>query len=242
MNMLRTLLVLCFVSSAALAQEKTYFDSPFGAGGGYLPGWFMVDMTDVNKELKNFGSGELPEGGFFAGGGVGFVYIPFIPNVRIGGLGFGGSAQTSAMFGGEKREAEYTNSFGGFTFEYTMPFIRPFGLSAGVVLGAGESRLEFSKTSGAYDWNNIWAEIGGAAGTTSFSRRITSQYFTVTPTLNIDIPVYRLFSIRAGAGYALALGGEWKADGDVEIFNVPDGVKGGGTFFTAGILFGFFAY
>lgn len=242
MKMLRTLLVICLFSSAALAQEKTYFDSPFGAGGGYLPGWFMVDMTDINKELKNFGSGELNENGFYADGGVGFVYIPFIPGIRIGGVGFGGSTSTSAMLGSEKREAEYTSTFGGFSIEYTMPFIRAFGVSAGVILGAGESKLEFSKTSGSYDWNNIWAEIGGAAGTTKFSRRIYSQYATITPVLNIDIPVYRLFSIRVGGGYSAAIGGEWKADSDVEIFNVPDGVKGGGPFFNAGILFGFFAY
>lgn len=239
---MKTMMFLIMITFFTYAQEKTYFDSPFGAGGGYMPGWMLVNLDELNTQLAGFGSGELDKSGFYAGGGVGFAYIPFIPYVRVGGLGFGGSTSASGVVNGEKREVEYSNTFGGFTVEYTLPFVRSVAISAGLILGGGESKIEFSRTSGTYDWNNLWTEINSGAGTTSYSRRVQSQYFLVSPTLNIDIPVYRLFSIRLGGGYAMALGGEWKADGDVEVFNVPDKLKGSGAFINAGLLFGFFAY
>ncbi len=239
---MKTLMLITLITFITVAQEKTYFDSPFGAGGGYMPGWMFVNMDELNTQLAGFGSGELSKSGFYAGGGVGYAYIPFIPFVRVGGLGFGGVTKSSGVVGTEKREVEYSNAFGGFTMEYTFPFVRSFGISAGVILGGGSSKIEFSKTSGTYDWNNLWTEINSGAGTNRYSRRVASDYFLLAPTLNIDIPVYRLFSIRVGGGYSLALGGEWKADGDVEVYNVPDKLKGGGAFVNAGLLFGFFAY
>ncbi|MDP3829789.1 MAG: hypothetical protein Q8Q47_00875, partial [Ignavibacteriaceae bacterium] len=80
------LLFLIFLLSLKVeAQEKRYFDSPFGAGGGFSPAWLIPNFNELNSKLIGFGVPELSNSGFFASGGAGFVYLSFIPNLRIGG-------------------------------------------------------------------------------------------------------------------------------------------------------------
>src|SRR4030065_2649640 len=94
------ILIIVFILSCSLfAQDKKYFDAPFGGGGGYTPGCIFVNLDEYNKQLVSFGSGQLSKSGFYTSGGAGFVYIGFVPNLRIGGMGFGGSTSTSAFIG-----------------------------------------------------------------------------------------------------------------------------------------------
>ena len=80
-----------FFSIQVFAQNKQYFDAPFGGGAGFIPGWYIPKLNPLNKELKAMGAPELSTSGVFTTGGGGFIYLGIIPNVRIGGLGFGGS-------------------------------------------------------------------------------------------------------------------------------------------------------
>ena len=68
---MKILMLITLITFFTVAQEKTYFDSPFGAGGGYMPGWMFVNMDELNTQLAGFGSGELNKSGFYSGGGVG---------------------------------------------------------------------------------------------------------------------------------------------------------------------------
>jgi hypothetical protein len=77
--------------SQAIAQDKQYFDAPFGAGGGFIPGWYIPNVDPLNDQLKAIGAPELSTGGLFTTGGGGFIYPGIIKNLRVGGLGFGGS-------------------------------------------------------------------------------------------------------------------------------------------------------
>ena len=51
----------------------------------------------LNNQLTSFGSGQLSKSGFYTSGGAGFIYIGFMPNLRIGGMGFGGGTSESAF-------------------------------------------------------------------------------------------------------------------------------------------------
>ncbi len=246
MKNLFALIFVLLISFNLLAQDekpRTFFDAPFGGGGGFLPAWFIPNVDDINTKLGAFGTEKLSTSGFFATGGAGFAYIGFIPNVRIGGLGMAGAMDATGIKDGTEREVIYTNSFGGFTVEYTVPFIRSIGVSVGAIIGGGNMNLQISRNKGTYDWNNIWNEISDTSlNASSFTRTFKKDYFTVAPTITIDIPIYRFLGVRVGAGYAFAFGGDWKIDNDREIFNVPDTFNGNNLFIQTGVMFGFFAY
>ncbi|MCK7523537.1 MAG: hypothetical protein MZV64_40745 [Ignavibacteriales bacterium] len=78
---------------------------------------------------------------FTPSGGAGFVYIGFVPNLRIGGMGFGGSTSESALLNGFEREAVYQISGGGLTVEYTLPFIKNMAVSVGTIIGGAAFKL-----------------------------------------------------------------------------------------------------
>jgi hypothetical protein len=235
---LKLFIVLIILSCSLFSQDKKYFDAPFGGGGGYTPGWIFVNLDELNNQLISFGSGQLGKSGFYTSGGAGFVYIGFVPNLRIGGMGFGGSSSESALLNGFEREAVYQISGGGLTVEYTLPFIKNMAVSIGTIIGGGSIQIELYRNSGNFDWQNLFTQTS----TDNISRKLTNDFFLLTPTLNVDIPFYRFVSFRIGGGYQLALGKTWKVENDKQLSNVPSKLNGNSFFIQSGIFFGFFSY
>ncbi|HPI38856.1 MAG TPA: hypothetical protein PK397_13025 [Ignavibacteriaceae bacterium] len=237
------LFVVLVLFQLGYAQDEKYFDSPFGMGGGFTPGWFIPNFDAVNNNLASFGTSELSNSGFFATGGSGFVYIGFIPNLRVGGMGIGGSTTQTGVKDGYKREVVYSSGFGGLTVEYTLPFVRDFGISVGAIIGGGGTTIEIYRNKGTFNWNDIWNEAGNSLNNTgNISRKLHNYYFMFAPTLNIDIPVYRIFAFRVGAGYSLTFNKNWTVDNDNDLFNVPSDLSSNQFFIQTGIFVGFFSY
>jgi hypothetical protein len=239
----KILILVIILSCYLFSQDKKYFDAPFGGGGGYTPGWIFVDLDELNTQVLNFGSGKLSKNGFYTSGGAGFVYIGFIPNLRIGGMGFGGITSESALKDGYEREAIYKLNGGGFTIEYTLPFIKNIAVSIGSVIGGGSIQIELYKNTGNFDWQSLWAEVSNSAlSSRNISRKLSNNFFIFSPTLNIDIPFYRFISFRLGGGYQLAVGKTWKVENDKQLSNVPSKLNGNSFFIQSGLFFGFFSY
>jgi len=236
------LMLTLILSNHISAQEKTYFDSPFGVGGGFVAAWTFPSIQPVNDQLKTFGTPELAKSGYFSSGGAGFVYIGFIPGLRIGGIGFSGSTKESSLSNGYRREAKLSSSFGGVSVEYTLPFIRRVGVSVGVILGGGNTTLEMYRYKDSYSWNQLWDELSSSDSTTNFGRKLLNDYFVVAPTLNLDVPIYRLASFRLGATYAIHVGDNWQLENGQDVFNVPSGTAKNQLYINAGIFVGFFSY
>ena len=87
----------------------------------------------------------------------------------------------------------------------------------------------------------IWSKFTQTS-TDNISRKLTNDFFLLTPTLNVDIPFYRFVSFRIGGGYQLALGKTWKVENDKQLSNVPSKLNGNSFFIQSGIFFGFFSY
>jgi hypothetical protein len=242
MKKLIGILTLIFVLPLSVfAQDSQYFDAPFGGGGGYSPGWYFPNVDQVNLQLKSFGVPALSNNGFYTSGGAGFIYIGFIPQLRIGGMGFGGSTTSSRMINGENREAKYSLSGGALTLEYTLPFVRTFGISIGAMIGRGNLKVEMYKNNGSFDWANVWAEASKAS-TPYYSRTINDKYWIISPTINFDIPVQRFVTFRIGAGYQFTFGDDWTIENDQSLNNVPSNLNGKSFFLQSGIFVGFFSY
>lgn len=237
------LLFVCLWFRQINAQEEMGYDSKFAAGGGFTPGWIKADLAAINEKMPGLGLGKLPESGFFATGGTGFISIPFIQNLRIGGMGLGGSVKNSALVNGFNKEAEYSVTMGGFTVEYTFPFIKNAAVSVGFILGHSTNSVEINQHRNEYTWDNLWSEVSDPLRQTqNIHRKISNSHYMFTPTINIDIPFYRFAAFRIGAGYKMAFSENWQYDNEIGINNIPSNLKSNLLFLQAGIFVGFFNY
>ncbi len=241
MKYLITVIIALALNFQAQSQTTKYFDAPFGGGGGFVGGWYMPNVDPINLKLKDVGIPELSTSGMFTTGGAGFIYIGFVKNLRVGGMGFGGSVSNSSTINGINREAIYSLGGGGLTVEYTLPFIKNVGVSVGAILGTGSMTIELFRNDGNFSWENGWNAIDDG-GSTNISRKIKNSYWTFTPTLNADFPIYRFLSLRVGAGYQLTFGSDWKTENDQSISGIPSDLKADGFFIQAGIFAGFFSF
>ncbi|MEI7811400.1 MAG: hypothetical protein WCJ01_03135 [Ignavibacteria bacterium] len=245
MNKTAAFLIFFLILSVPVikAQEEMGFDSKFAAGGGFTPGWIVLNPDAVNEKLAGFGTDKFPASGMFATGGTGYISIPFIENVRIGGMGLGGSMSAGSVKDGLRKEAVYSVRMGGFTIEYTFPFIKSVAVSAGGILGGGSNTIELYQNNAQYNWNRSWQELSDTSGSAkNLYRKFKNYHFAITPTINVDIPFYRFAAFRIGGGYKFALGNNWVADNDQPLNNTPSNLNSNVFFLQAGIFIGFFNY
>lgn len=238
------LISIFFISSlVCYAQPGQFFDAPFGGGIGYVPAWYIPNLSPVNNELKNIGMPELSTSGFYSSGIAGFIYIGFVKNLRIGGMGYSGSLSTTKSESGVNREVIYTLGGGGVTIEYTLPFIKNFGVSVGTAIGSGSLQLDIYRNSGEFTWGGIWEEFSNQNNPSdSFNRKLKNSFWMFTPTLNIDYPLYRFVTLRLGVGYQFTFADDWTADNDQPVTGIPSDLNSNSFFIQSGIFVGFFSF
>jgi len=224
-------------------QAGQFFDAPFGGGIGYVPAWYIPNVNPINTELSQIGMPELSTSGFYSSGIAGFLYLGFVKDLRIGGMGFGGSLSTSQTENNVNKEVVYTLNGGGVTIEYTLPFIKNIGVSVGAVIGAGSLELDLYRNSGSFSWGGMWEELNEPNQTSDdYYGKLRNHYWMFTPTINVDYPVYRFVVIRLGVGYQLAFADEWTADNDQPVSNIPSNLSSNSFFIQSGIFVGFFSF
>ena len=145
------------------------------------------------------------------------------------------------MVNGFTKEVRYSLSGGGFTVEYSLPFIRNIAVSPGFMFGAGSINIDVYNNRGNFSWNEIWDETQNASSE-NVNHSLTNSFFIFAPTLNVDIPIYRFISFRLGAGYQITFGDNWQVNNEQEIDNVPSDLNGNSFFLQSGIFIGFFSY
>ncbi|MBT8377827.1 MAG: hypothetical protein KJN64_01200 [Ignavibacteria bacterium] len=235
-------IILFLPGFIALGQQAQFFDAPFGGGIGYVPAWYIPEVSPVNKFLPA-GMPELSTSGFYSSGIAGFIYIGFVKNLRVGGMGFGGSINSTQKINTINREVVYSLGGGGVTFEYTLPFIKNFGVSIGTVIGAGNMEIHLYGNNAAFDWNAVWEDFSNPnLPSDSYSKLLTNSFWMITPTLNVDYPIYRFVSLRLGVGYQITFASDWTADNDQPLSGVPSNINSNSFFIQSGIFVGFFSY
>lgn len=237
------LFLILILSQSKFAQQAQYFDAPFGGGIGYTPAWYVPGVDAINSELEQIGMPELPSSGLFSSGGAGFIYIGFVKNLRIGGMGFGGSTSVSQRVNAINREVVYCLGGGGLSVEYTLPFVKDFGISIGTVIGIGNLEIHLYRNRGSFSWDGTWEQFeDDEINPGDFSRKINNNFWMVTPTLNFDWPIYRFVILRIGVGYQITFNEDWTTDNDQELLDVPSDLSGNSFFIQSGIYIGFFSF
>src|SRR5512145_225517 len=130
------------ISTTAFAQDEPeeaparYRGGIVGAGGGVDALWYFFDATVLNSELVKKGMPQLSESGMFMLGGHGYAYIIVVPDLRIGGMGAGGSVSETTIENNVLSKSKLSTSFGGVTIEYVFAFKR-LHFAIGGLLGGG---------------------------------------------------------------------------------------------------------
>ncbi|MCF8241104.1 MAG: hypothetical protein K9J16_06940 [Melioribacteraceae bacterium] len=228
-------------SSISIAQNEVGWISKFGTAVGFTPYYLMPDYSELNKQLPAFGVDDF-SGGLFSYGGGGYIYILVVENLRIGGTGFNGTASETKFFNGFDREVIYSVGGGALTIEYTIPSIRNVAVSFGAMIGAGSQEIEIFRNNQNFSWNGVWSEFSASPDADSYSRKLTRDYYILSPTINVDIPLNRFIAFRIGGGYLFTLGNDWTTENEIELTNVSSGLKSDSFFIQTGIFLGFFAF
>ncbi len=237
-------LLLVGIYSVSFAQESgsVKWIAKFGAAGGFTSNVMFPDFSGINSTVNNFGVGDF-EGPFVTWGGSGYAYIMLVDNFRIGGIGFGGSQSKDVVSNGYRKEVKYFIGGGGLTLEYTFPFIKNIAVSVGAMIGGGKVEIEFYKNKGEFTWDNIWKDLEDNSSTNrNVYHKLKNNYFSISPTLNVDVPFNRFLAFRIGVGYLFSVGSEWTADNEQIINNVPDNINGNTFYIQTGLFIGLFAF
>jgi hypothetical protein len=235
------ILSLFILSVEGFSQRQQFFDSPFGGGGGFTPGWEFANVNSLNNKLSLINMPRVSSKGVFTTGGGGFIYIGFVPGLRIGGMGYGGSTSTNSTITNASgqllynTETLYSTGGGGLTIEYTLPFIKSIGVSPGLIIGGGNITVELYQNG----VNNGWDGLGLPQG---LHNTLNNNFWLIAPTINFEIPFYRFFCIRVGAGYNFTLGEKWTLNNNQSFSGVPSDFNGKNFFIQTGIFIGFFSF
>jgi hypothetical protein len=243
--MYKKLLFSIFIFSVigVYGQSGQFFDAPFGGGIGYVPAWYMPNTSPINTQLNDIGMPELSESGFYSSGIAGFLYVGFVKNLRVGGMGYSGSVSSSQTIDNVNTEVVYSLGGGGLTVEYTLPFIKDIGVSIGAGIGSGNLELDIYRNSEDFTWEGTWEELSDPnIPSESYNRKLENSFWMITPTINLDYPIYRFISLRLGVGYQISFADEWTADNDQTVSNIPSDLSSNSFFIQSGIFVGFFSF
>jgi hypothetical protein len=245
---LSLLLFLLLLSSSLTAQEEDDDDDYrpsrrdrsggiIGGGGGIIPTWSFLNLSKLNGALQEKGLPQCSEDGMFMFGGQGYAYLVFIPNLRIGGLGYGGALETRRDMDGRYQSSRLDVSAGGVTLEYVIPFGR-LHFALGGLIGGGSYTLTLTESDNvSKSWGSLFPSSPASA---SDSRHeLVNSFFAFQPTFTIEYELHPFIVAGVSAGYFGTAGDEWKLDDNFTMTNMP-AFDMSGIFVRAGLTFGLF--
>jgi hypothetical protein len=216
-----------------------------GVFGGFTPAWLFADMKPINEILTASGGAALRESGIPLYGGGGAAYIMFVPNLRVGGMGMGGSiSSTSLDAAGVRRDAEVSVGFGGLTVEYVVPVVDKLDIAFGAMLGGGGLDIVLRQDlGGAKTWSDEWGSFGSGdyeinGQITSVRRTLEGSFFVWIPSVNVEYAITGWFAVRLGGSYVGMSAPSWSLDGKHDLLGVPTSISGKGFMINAGLFVG----
>jgi hypothetical protein len=254
-RVLLTVIALSIVGSLVYSQEdslppippRRYRAARIGAMGGFTPAWLSLNVDPINSFLVGAGGAPFKKDGVFLLGGAGSAYIMFLPNLRVGGIGMGGSIKSTSLDGfGVRRDAELNVSFGGVTFEYVIPVIERLDVSVGTMLGGGGVGITLRADAGGNKtWGQEWGNFGSGnyqhGGTiANITRKLDGRFFVWVPSVNAEYALLGWLGVRLGVSYVGMSAPSWQLDGNYDLLGVPSDINGKGFMINAGLFVGTF--
>ncbi len=246
------MMILCQLTYTIAQEEPKDDELPppkrsaapkLGGAAGFTPEWLFLDIDPINQVLTGAQGAPFDNGRLMLTGGQGYAYVLFVPNLRIGGMGAGGTMTSKSLVGNTRRQVDVGVGFGGVTLEYVVPIVPRLDLTFGVLAGRGS--LDFTITrddGGAKVWGDIWDGFGTLQPAQEYTRKLSGSFYVVQPSVNLEFSLLRWMGLRAGVGYSSMSAGNWTMDDKYDIYGVPDNISGKGWMINTGIFVGTFVY
>ncbi|PLX29133.1 MAG: hypothetical protein C0600_08965 [Ignavibacteria bacterium] len=238
------LVLLLLTTASASAQEEEYRPNRrqrgggiVGGGGGVTSTWMFMNTGKLNSALAEKGFPTLSEDGLFMFGGQGHAYIMLIPNLRMGGMGFGGGFEERRDLDGLYQSTKLDVSAGGVTIEYVIPVGR-LHFAVGGMLGGGSYTLTLTQAENA---GKTWGGLFPTELETSSDRRheLEQSYFAWQPWLTVEYELHPFVIVGLTGGWYGSSGGDWRLDEQFDVEQMPD-FDFNAPFVRLGLTFGLF--
>lgn len=230
-------------------DEELYNEEPsspafFSVGGGVLGGLFMPNLDDFNKYFAQPFAHQNIDNKVWMLGGQGFVTIPWVKNLRVGGMGMSGASNCGC---GEDtiqgsvvgRFLEYEVGYGAITIDYVLPLrTGHFHIVPGIALGMGSVNV-YARQAQTRDFD-VASDFN--VPTLNTTHTYTSSFFLYMPQLQFEYSPMGYLMLRLSAGYQGTSMGAWTVDRGVALSNTANlaNVNGSGLIVNAGVFFGLF--
>ena len=214
----------------------------FSIAGGPIIGYSLNNVDELNAELKKIGIPGLSESGFLALGGRGFIDVPVVPGLRLGGMGLGFSQERSIESPNNIiKTVKYSYGMAGITIEYVGNISEKLDYSIGGTLGIGTLYIDIHQHSkDLQNWNIVLVGGDTLSSRNSNSSKYSSKVYSIEPQLGIGYQLLDYLYVNLNVGYSLTAQNNWLLDDALEVKNVPSGIKADGLNAKLGINVGLF--
>jgi hypothetical protein len=224
------------------ATPQTYF----AVGGGVLGGIFLANLSDFNTNIAQpFVRQNVPSSVFMLGG-QGFIALPWVKGLRVGGMGYSGSSQqccvdTQINGSAKSRTIQYSVGYGALTIDYVLPFhMKHFSIVPGIALGFGSVQIYAQQAANRASPFNISDEFAG--GSDDYTHTYHSSFFLYMPQIQFEYTFKGFSMVRLSVGYQGTSMGTWSVDQNVNLGGNGSlaNVNGSGLVANLGVFFGLF--
>lgn len=168
----------------------------FVLAGGLTVDWLLISENQLNSFFANTPDELKLSGPIHLTGGQGLTGVPWLSNLRLGVLGYGGSIESAVLGDTQLTQTKLTVSMFGFSVHYAYVPFEHLAVLAGVNAGWGDMTYE------KYE--------GPATKETTFSgngtNRLEKNYFFVMPNVELEYAVANFIILRLDASYNMTLG------------------------------------
>jgi hypothetical protein len=225
-------------------EEKTS-PSFFSVGGGAIGAYFQPNFTAFNANVVQPFVGQNISEHVWMIGGQGFVTIPWVKNLRLGGMGMSGTSDCgcgTAVIDSVNtvgRLVDYEIGYGALTIDYVLPLrTGRFHIVPGIALGFGAVNLYMQQAA-----NRISFDVNEFNHNSPYiTHTYTSHFFLYMPQLQFEYSPLGFLMLRLTAGYQGTSMGTWTVDRSVGLGDTsPLGsINGSGFTASLGLFVGLF--
>ncbi|HEY3874239.1 MAG TPA: hypothetical protein VGM92_02085 [Candidatus Kapabacteria bacterium] len=223
--------------------EETDQGSPsfFSVGGGVLGAYFIPDFSAFNPNIAQKFTGMNYRQQVWMIGGQGFVTIPWVKNLRVGGMGYSGTSSDCGCSdtiypSGDtlNRYLTYSIGYAALTIDYVLPLrTGHFHIVPGIALGFGSVNI-FARQAASRLNFDIGQEFSGQNPYGLYtSHTYSSNFFLYMPQIQFEYSPVGFLMFRLTAAYQGTAMGSWSVDQGVALGNT-DALTGGSTSLTPG--------
>ena len=229
-----------------LYVEDKSSPSFFSVGGGILGAYFKPDFSTFNPNVAVPFTKTTYREQVYMVGGQGFVTIPWVKNLRIGGMAYSGVSTDcgcgtdSVASTSVNRFLDYEIGYGALTIDYVLPLrTGRFHIVPGVALGFGSVNIFARQAQNRLNFSLI-DDFSGSSPNTSHT--YTSHFFVYMPQLQIEWAPLGYLMFRLTGAYQGTSMGTWTVDRDVALGNTDalTGINGNGIVASLGVFVGIF--